>query len=72
MTKLMEPIHLKHPATSGPGFVVPQLPALTPRFADLALQWPGWAETQQETNPRRQGDLLAAGSAPVLEDASLI
>lgn len=68
----MEPMHLKHPATSGHGFVVPQLPALPPRFADLALQWPGWAETQQETNPRRQGDLLAAGSAPVLEDTSLI
>lgn len=78
-TKLMQPMPWKCPATSGPGFAVPQLPA--PLLS--AVCWPGpavtWlcrdlagAESQQETNPRRQGELLRAGSAPVLEGLGLI
>lgn len=78
-TKLMQLMLLKCPATSGPGFVVPRLPAPLPRV----VCWPGpavtWlcsdlsgAESQRETNPRRQGDLLPAGSASILEDLGLI
>lgn len=40
------------------------------------LTWPcsdlAGAESPRETNPRRQGELLPVGSAPVLEDPGLI